>query len=769
MDQKPTYSVEDILREYELKKSGNASDDTNTAPVTPAPRPIAPPVREFPSSAPSEDDDAPVREFRPLKPVAKPQKKVSENTRRLDKVVPTPEPKTVAVSTRTRVLTVAQTEEKYQTNEIPLPDQLEGQMVMENFSTAPIDEEKLEEELRRRRQEKIDGFRIVEGGKAPLKLTGEEEETDPEEEQLTDEPPVDDEELEDFNDYAESEAVYSELAYRRRMGAFAVIATGAAQVLLLIVMLAYQFGWLSAVPASVLTTFQLILMLGMLGLNHRMLVGGIKKLLKMRADTDTPVAIVGVIGTLYTALLYTIPDGVSAGTALLLSAGAGMGVLAGRIGRQMQIMRISRNFTFVGSEKTKKYAAAYVDDEKIAAELGRPADIDGIPPVMYYRKASLLTKFLERSYAPDPVDQVMRWFVPLTLGIALLCTIGYVILFPTTVFRAVTVFAATVITTMPVWAMFSAQRAFSRSCKRALKKGAMIAGFDAVTQYGHRTKAVIVDAGELFQKEQVKLHGIKTFSGTRIDEAITDAAAVVIAAGGPLAPIFQRLIENRTDILREVDSLAYEQDMGLSGWVGGRRVLIGNRRLLANHGVEVPSKEYEDRYTKDDRNTVYLSTGGELSAMFVVSYLAAASVKTQLRALQKEHIQLLVRTCDPNVTADLICRVMELPPRSVEVLSAGEGRAYDTLLASESGQEAPTSIACTGRAVSKLHAVVQCCRLRRGVWAGLISQLAFSVAAMVFAVFVSAVTGQVLRADALVGLLLLVGIVGHLVPRLFRT
>lgn len=100
---------------------------------------------------------------------------------------------------------------------------------------------------------------------------------------------------------------------------------------------------------------------------------------------------------------------------------------------------------------------------------------------------------------------------------------------------------------------------------------------------------MVLDALDLFPAESVLLHGIKTFSGARIDEAILDAAAVSSAAGGPLSSVFLRVIENRTDILPAVDSLVYEQEMGLSGWVSGRRVLVGNRRLLENHGVDVPS------------------------------------------------------------------------------------------------------------------------------------------------------------------------------------
>lgn len=44
------------------------------------------------------------------------------------------------------------------------------------------------------------------------------------------------------------------------------------------------------------------------------------------------------------------------------------------------------------------------------------------------------------------------------------------------------------------------------------------------------------------------------------------------------------MIENKVELLQEVDTLVYEQDMGLSGWVSGRRVLVGSRRLLENHG-----------------------------------------------------------------------------------------------------------------------------------------------------------------------------------------
>ena len=48
--------------------------------------------------------------------------------------------------------------------------------------------------------------------------------------------------------------------------------------------------------------------------------------------------------------------------------------------------------------------------------------------------------------------------------------------------------------------------------------------------------------------------------------------------------------------------------MVLSAWVESKRVLIGNRELMLNHGVDIPSKDYEERYAKD-LSLIHISAG----------------------------------------------------------------------------------------------------------------------------------------------------------------
>ncbi len=780
-----SYSLEDILLELELKRSMEEKRPkppqraTEKFATTPAKPPVPAARPEEPEAAP-QAADAPAP--KPSMPTGKPEEKptpaaTKPTARPVIPLTPAPAPKpaapakppvsqnTVSISTRTRVLTVESTEDPDNTLELRGTDpNMEGQLIMEDFAKSPEDEE-LEHEVRRRRRRKVDAFRLIDGTKEPLKLTGEEDDTDAEDVLERDDS---DEELVDFNEYEEADSIRSELNYRRRTGAMGVIASGIMVLMLTALTLMYEWGWLQAVPAALINAVHTAVLIGVIFVNHRLVAHGLKSLVTLHPDADTPPALCGVIGLLYTIAQFFYLPAVSAGSALFLSAVAALAVMGGALGRQMQIMRISRNFNFVSGEKHRKLAAHYLDDTKIATEMGQNVDENGFPATLFYRRASFLENFLQNSYANDPADRAMRWYVWIALGVSVLCGAGYGLLFPEHAMRAPIVFTVAALLTLPSFALFGSQRAMTRSCKRALRQNVFIAGWDAAETFGERTDVVVVEAQELFPRGCVKLHGIKTFAGTRIDDAITDAAAVAIAAGGPLAPIFRHLIEQRTDILGEVDSLAYEQDMGVSGWVSGRRTLIGNRRLMENHGIAMPSKEYESRYIKDDRTIVYLSTGGELSAMFVVSYLAHPVIRTQVRALYKEHARLVIRTCDPNVTAARVADVMGIPVQGVQILTAGQGRAYGKALEPDD-ERVDAVLACGGRAESKLFGAVQCRRLRRGGKAAVWSQLIPSILMLAFCVFVTAVTGLIPHVYLMLALVFGYGVLAWAIPKFFRT
>ena len=195
----------------------------------------------------------------------------------------------------------------------------------------------------------------------------------------------------------------------------------------------------------------------------------------------------------------------------------------------------------------------------------------------------------------------------------------------------------------------------------------MVTGFHSLEQFDS-VGAVLAASNDLFPKGSVILHGIKTFSGQRIDDAIVDAASVVCIAGTTLSEVFSQVIEGKKEMLKEVDSIVYEDSMGVSAWVDSKRVLIGNRQLMKNHNIDVPSEDYENKYVVSGREPIYLANSGELTAMFIVSYNPTPEISRAVRSLAKNGVRIVIKTTDPNITAEKLAQLFEVDEQMFRII-----------------------------------------------------------------------------------------------------
>lgn len=448
--------------------------------------------------------------------------------------------------------------------------------------------------------------------------------------------------------------------------------------------------------------------------NHRVTVEGV-------------LSIVSILVVLHTALLATDVGSVADGTAPVLTGVAGLGLMLQQISHRLELSRAVHDFGILSS-KSEKLVMKRIEDDVLAEEIGRPAVAIGVPRVAYFRRTEETEACVDKQ-GFDPSSGFLAWYFLLTCALSLIVALSYLLINGFTLWpMALTILCGMLAISAPMLMGISLYSALFSADNHARESKTAISGYAAAVSYGN-SHAIALDAMELFPETSVMLHGIKTFSGTRVDEAILDAASVSIRAGGPLSHVFRRMILNKVDMLHEVDTLVYEQDMGLSGWISGRRILIGNRRLLDNHGIDIPSKDYEDRYAINGRQLVYLSIAGELSAMFVVSYNADPTVRRILKTLTERHITLLVRTCDQNVTEPLLCSVFGLNGYYVELLNAPAGRSFEALVSGVSTSE-PAQIVSCGGSLGMLTALAQCRRLRTSIKLFAVLQSLFGVVGM---------------------------------------
>ena len=576
-------------------------------------------------------------------------------------------------------------------DEDQLPDQISLEEIVrvvdiESDDEPPAEDSDMdpEERLQRNREERARVF----------SLDDEEEENDPEEEV------IEEAEIEDFTGYQDTEIVEAELKRRCRSSLFTLIFTAVIAVVLIVLTLVQP----DIPPLAYLIThlFGLVLMMG---LNYSTITRGLSGLFSLRANNDTAPAVASTV-CLFQVIIHFL--NVEAPLPIWTPL-AGLLFVFSAIAHHSQEVSVRNNFTFV-SYPGDKYAAAVIEEENALQEIGRRAVSDGEATVAYFRRTGFLNDYLANAYDEDCGDDWSRWLTPAALVLSfILSFVSFSGDYVGNLWSWLSVFTGMVCLSMPA-TMLAVQIPLSACCRRILARGGFINGWHAVRQFGE-PDALVVDIADLYPDESMLLHGIKIFNDTYIDDAILTAASLAVRSGGPLSMIFRRIIEQKEELLYDVDSLVYEQGMGLSGWVDGRRVFVGNGRLLQNHGIDAPSADYEARYAKDGRKLVYLAIAGQLSAMFVVSYLPDPEIQSALQSLCRSRVTLLVRSCDPNITASDLCESFELDEYYVDVLPAAAGRLY-LQLTEQVADNLPADMASNGHILGTARVLSACRGLR---------------------------------------------------------
>lgn len=545
--------------------------------------------------------------------------------------------------------------------------------------------------------------------KTHFSLFGNEEEDN----DSVDNPPEEPEELDDYANPSDSPSIFYDLRSDIRELYLRLSVTAILTVILLICgLLSEKFAFLPAsIQAGFTTQTHLILTLIFLLIESafcaKTIANGFKGLVTFQANSDSAVAVATAAVLIQSAALLFVPQKVESGALHVYAPLAAIALFLNTAGKLSMMKRIEKNFRFVSAPE-EKHSVQLFDDHNTALQMAGDAVMDA-PVLAYQTKTNFLKNFLHLSYEPDPSEQSALFFAPIGFVCSLvLCMVTLYL--SKDAFSAITAFTAASCIFVPIVNMLSINLPVNRVSKIAAHCGGMVVGYAAIDQFSG-TNAVIVDAKELFPKGTVILNGIKTFGGQRIDDAIVDATALMCAAGGPLSDLFDQIIKSRRDMLPRIDNLTYEDDKGVVGWVSGRRILVGNRYLMEAHQIEPPSRDYEDKYIHAGKKVVYLASGGDLVAMFIVSYNSDRRRAMELRRMEDNGISLLVRTCDPNINPRFLADCFGIDEHSVRVLPERLGCIYEEITEVPLGS-APALIATKGRPTAMMRLLTACVRQR---------------------------------------------------------
>lgn len=519
-----------------------------------------------------------------------------------------------------------------------------------------IDEEVAEEMLKQRREEKVNKFRLF----APEEL-----ETDKKSEakRIL---------REDYRNKSEKTQALEKMLGRKKGFQWRLAVTAFLCIILLALSVSYGAGYLPSFLSTDIAYYitAAVIYTAVIGVNIGTILHGFN--FRHGINFDFPISVAAILALVHTVLFIFKPDLIIDGGGLYSSAAA-FALFMNMAGKHRRMARIIKNFDFL-TAAGDKYTVEDIVNEVDASIISRNL-LAGEPLLKYSVKTDFPTSFMEISCADEPADKISKFMGPVMIGLNVVLFVVLGILDKNWNY-AFNVFAASVLISCPVITLLATNLALFGVSKSLEKNGAMVCGFEGAHMV-HNSNALVMEASDLFGARSCDLHGIKTFNGTKIDDAILQTAAVIIKTKSPLAGVFDDVIVGKQSILPDVDGVIYEDKMGTSAWIYQKKILVGTRDLLIHHGVAVPKIEFENKYTRKGRRALYLAVAGKISAMFVVSYSADNNIKKELRKLEKSGITILLKSSDPYINEESIMEIFDLPEGFIRVMTSSNARIFE--------------------------------------------------------------------------------------------
>ena len=221
------------------------------------------------------------------------------------------------------------------------------------------------------------------------------------------------------------------------------------------------------------------------------------------------------------------------------------------------------------------------------------------------------------------------------------------------------------------------------------KEGLVVSGAGAASQLG-KADAVVVDAADLFT---VSVSRFKPVPGGRMQraDAAVYAAATLKDTHSLLADAFSDFLLQSGIEAPQAEELQYEDKLGYSCWIAGRRVLVGTRDMLVQHSISAPSAAEEAAYAGKD-NVLYVAVEGIVAATFLVRYQVRPEVRRAVRAFNKSGVVLMLTSGDPTLSETLVAKKLALDVAAIKIADQKGAKVAQNWRGSEAKQ--PLGLVC---------------------------------------------------------------------------
>ncbi len=288
----------------------------------------------------------------------------------------------------------------------------------------------------------------------------------------------------------------------------------------------------------------------------------------------------------------------------------------------------------------------------------------------------------QRSRAPIQrlADAVAGWFVPAVILVSILAFAAWATWGPEPrLSYALVAAVAVLIIACPCALGLATPMSIMVGVGRGAEAGVLIKSAEALERM-EKVDTLVVDKTGTLTEGKPAVTAIVPAGGFAEDELLRLAASVERASEHPLATAIVAAAEQRKLALSSAADFDAPTGKGALGTIEGRRVLIGNARLLSEQGVDVSAlKNAADDARKDGATAIFVAVDGKAAGVISIADPIKASTPAALKALQDDGIRVVMLTGDNRTTADAIARKLGIKEVEAEVLPDQKGAVVDKL------------------------------------------------------------------------------------------
>jgi len=299
-------------------------------------------------------------------------------------------------------------------------------------------------------------------------------------------------------------------------------------------------------------------------------------------------------------------------------------------------------------------------------------------------------------------DVIASYFVPIVIGIAIITFIIWYFVGPAPALTfALLNFVAVLIIACPCALGLATPTAIMVGTGKGAEHGILIRSAEALER-SHQIRTVLLDKTGTLTRGEPRVTDVIAAPSSSQEEVLRLAASAERGSEHPLGEAIVRAASERKLELSPASDFNAIPGHGVEASVEGKKLLLGNLRLIKNRGLSLNGLEEEaNRLWEKGKTVMFLGLDSEVMGIIALADTLKPNAKEALEELHRMGIEAVMLTGDNQRTAEAIAREVGIDHVLAEVLPEHKAQEVKKL------QEEGKVVAMVGDGINDAPALAQ--------------------------------------------------------------